>query len=87
VAITVDNQGLTWRTASRCSPNGCVQVAAEPDGSIAVRDSKDPLSPVLRYTHDEWDLFITGVKDGEFDRTRLQTSSHAPALAGNRPAR
>lgn len=34
---------------------------------IEVRDSKDPEGPVLRYTFAEWDAFIGGVKDGEFD--------------------
>jgi hypothetical protein len=33
---------------------------------IVVRDSKDPLGPVLRFTRSEWDAFIGGVQDGDF---------------------
>jgi hypothetical protein len=32
-----------------------------------MRDSKDPDGPKLAFTHSEWDAFIKGVKDGEFD--------------------
>jgi hypothetical protein len=45
----------------------CVEVASLPDGGRAVRDSKDPAGPVLRFTASEWDAFIGGAKDGEFD--------------------
>jgi hypothetical protein len=36
-------------------------------GAIAVRDSKNPIGPVLIFTPDEWDAFVAGAKDGEFD--------------------
>ncbi len=32
-----------------------------------IRDSKNPDSPVLRFTRDEWSAFIKGAKNGEFD--------------------
>jgi hypothetical protein len=50
------------------SNSNCVQVATLPDGSIAVRDSKDPAGDVLRFTPDEWRAFIEGAKAGEFDK-------------------
>jgi hypothetical protein len=56
----------TWRRASRCSSNGCVEIAVVA-GQVAVRDSKRADSPVLLYTPEEWQVFIDGVKDGEFD--------------------
>ncbi|MCA2182457.1 DUF397 domain-containing protein [Nonomuraea glycinis] len=31
------------------------------------RNSKRPESGLVEYTRDEWDAFIAGVKDGEFD--------------------
>lgn len=34
---------------------------------IVMRDSKHPEGPVLYFTEAEWDAFIGGVKDGEFD--------------------
>jgi hypothetical protein len=55
--------------SSRSFANGnCVEVASLRDGGIGVRDSKDTAGPVLRFTPDEWDAFVGGVRDGEFDR-------------------
>jgi Domain of unknown function (DUF397) len=34
---------------------------------VHLRDSKDPDGPVLRFTPQEWEAFIAGVKDGQFD--------------------
>jgi hypothetical protein len=35
--------------------------------SVSVRDSKDRGIPAMVYTTDEWRMFLSGVKDGEFD--------------------
>lgn len=45
----------------------CVEVADGPDGWRAVRDSKRNDSPVLTFTADEWRVFTSGVRNGEFD--------------------
>lgn len=42
-------------------------VAVRIGDSIDVRDTKDPSSPTLSFTRSEWDAFIQGVKQGEFD--------------------
>ncbi|MHB1431236.1 MAG: DUF397 domain-containing protein [Streptosporangiaceae bacterium] len=56
-----------WRTSSFCGPNGpCVEFAELPGGDVGVRDSKDPASPVLRFTPEEWRAFIAGAVAGEF---------------------
>ena len=34
---------------------------------IMVRDSKEPGGSVLRYTTEEWQSFVKGIKAGEFD--------------------
>ena len=49
--------------------NNCVEVAIERTTtlSVCVRDTKDPSQTTLRFTVDEWNAFIAGVKDGEFD--------------------
>jgi hypothetical protein len=62
----VDLAGAAWRKSSRSESNGCLEVAFL-DGQIAVRDSKDRSGPVLQFTDREWEAFLAGVRQGEFD--------------------
>lgn len=63
-----DSSG-TWIKSSLSSYNGnCVEVAGLTDDRIRVRDSKHPRGAVLTFTPAEWDAFIGGVHNGEFDR-------------------
>lgn len=57
---------FSWRRASFCASNECVEVAPH-DGMILMRDSKGPRGYMLRYTAQEWQSFLRGVKAGEFD--------------------
>jgi hypothetical protein len=57
-----------WRKSSQSGSGGaCVEVAELADGGRAVRDSKNPSGPALRFTPAEWAAFTAGVRDGEFD--------------------
>jgi Domain of unknown function (DUF397) len=57
-----------WRTSSFSGNNGtCVEVAALPNGGIAVRNSKHPCAGVVFFTRAEMNAWILGVKAGEFD--------------------
>ena len=47
--------------------NNCVEVALQPNGGAVVRDSKNPKGAMLSFTKDEWDAFVGGVKNDEFD--------------------
>ncbi len=44
----------------------CVSVKISED-KIQIRDTRDPDKTTLTFRPDEWDAFIKGVKDGEFD--------------------
>ncbi|MEV6349604.1 DUF397 domain-containing protein [Actinoplanes sp. NPDC051851] len=57
---------------SRRSDNSgsCVEVAenlAATHGVVLVKDTKQPSRPPFAFTVAEWEAFIGGVRDGEFD--------------------
>lgn len=59
----------TWIKSSLSTYNGnCVEVAGLTDDTVRVRDSKNPRGGVLNFTPAEWDAFIGGVLNGEFNR-------------------
>jgi Domain of unknown function (DUF397) len=59
----------TWTKSSLSGYNGnCVEVAGLSDDTIRVRDSKHPRGGVLNFTIAEWDAFLGGVRNGEFNR-------------------
>ncbi|MBQ0851601.1 DUF397 domain-containing protein [Streptomyces sp. BH-SS-21] len=45
----------------------CVEAKRLPDGSVALRQSKDPEGPALVYTRDEMIAFLEGAKSGRAD--------------------
>ncbi|HEY3718307.1 MAG TPA: DUF397 domain-containing protein [Jatrophihabitantaceae bacterium] len=72
-----------WRKAARSNgSSACVEVAFPPDGTVAVRDSKDPSGPVLTFTAAEWDAFAAGMAGGEFTRPG---AARAAVAAGRGP--
>jgi len=46
--------------------NYCVAVKIT-ETSVMVRDTKDASKMTLSFNHGEWQAFLKGVKDGEFD--------------------
>jgi hypothetical protein len=62
-----DRAPVVWRKSSRSSDQGqCVEVTDLGDGR-AVRDSKNPTGPALRFTAAEWSVFTAGLRGGQFD--------------------
>ena len=58
---------VEYKISTFCNFGDCVEVGQLPGGSMSVRDTKDPERRSLVFTHDEWDAFVKGVKNGEFD--------------------
>jgi hypothetical protein len=65
---TPDFTNAAWRKSRRSGDNGgqCVEVAFL-DNAVGIRDSKqNGNGPILVATHEEWNAFINGAKDGDF---------------------
>ncbi|AVT29020.1 DUF397 domain-containing protein [Plantactinospora sp. BC1] len=62
---------VAWHISTKSNSNGgsCVEAGPLLDGSgrVAVRHSKAPDAAVIVYTRPEWDAFLAGAKEGEFD--------------------
>jgi uncharacterized protein DUF397 len=60
-------KGNSSSKQNRSSCGGqCVEVRRH-GGMIEVCDSKDRSGPVLRFTSLEWDVFLHGARNAEFD--------------------
>jgi len=56
-----------WQKARKSNADGnCVEVRRN-HPHIEVRDSKDASGPVLRFTGPEWEAFLDGARNREFD--------------------
>jgi hypothetical protein len=68
--VTVELSAAGWVKSSRSGPysDNCVEVNGLDGPLIAVRDSKDPDGTVLAFTLSEWNAFVEGARNGEFDR-------------------
>jgi hypothetical protein len=63
-----DLSNARWLRSAAATQTGAAAVeVALLDGGVAVRDSRRPEGDVLFFTPDEWDAFVGGAKDGEFD--------------------
>jgi hypothetical protein len=65
--MEIDLSNLRWFKSSASASGACVEVAHLPGGGVAVRDSKDRSKAPHVYTRREWEAFVIGVKNGEFD--------------------
>ena len=65
--MEVDLSDLHWFKSSASAAGNCVEVAHLPGGGVAVRDSKNRDLMAHVYTRREWEAFLIGAKNGEFD--------------------
>jgi Domain of unknown function (DUF397) len=70
-ALGIDLSGLAWCTSGE---RGAIEVAmagphGEPGGQswVLIRVAGDPSGRVLVYDRHEWECFLDGVRNGEFD--------------------
>jgi predicted secreted Zn-dependent protease len=61
-----DLASVEWRKSTRCRDGNCVEVALL-EHQVAVRDSKDKRGPMLVFSSVEWQTFLAGVRNGEFE--------------------
>ncbi|MEU1144693.1 DUF397 domain-containing protein [Streptomyces sp. NPDC005863] len=78
----LDISGVEWH----CAPGAeaaeeRVEIAYLPAGAVAMRSSLDPAT-VLRYTEAEWEAFVLGARDGEFDLEPSTRNGGLPADGG-----
>ncbi|WP_436536084.1 DUF397 domain-containing protein [Actinoplanes sp. HUAS TT8] len=69
--MSPDLKDAVWRKSTRSGSQNCVEVALElpnAPGYVAVRHSQRPGAEVIVYTDAEWSAFLTGARDGEFDK-------------------
>jgi hypothetical protein len=55
-----------WQRARRCGTQACVEVAKDGEQYL-IRDSKNPQNEPMRFTKAEWNAFLTGAREGDFD--------------------
>ncbi|MFV8127739.1 DUF397 domain-containing protein [Streptomyces syringium] len=61
-----DLSAAMWRKSSASGGEGnCVEVADLANGSVAIRDSKDPRRTPLRFHAAEWAAFRQGLISGD----------------------
>lgn len=62
---------VAWHISTYSPNNGgnCVEAGPLSDGTerVAVRHSHRPDAEVILYTRTEWEAFLAGVRNGEFD--------------------
>jgi hypothetical protein len=59
--------GHQFVKSSYSGTENCVEVARESNGRVIVRHSEDRTGLHLSFTESEWEAFLRGVKDDEFD--------------------
>ena len=59
---------VQWCKSRRSSAQGnCIEVAKLPSGGVAMRNSRHPDGPALVFTHQEFEAFVLGARDGDFN--------------------
>nr|WP_261399262.1 DUF397 domain-containing protein [Streptomyces misionensis] len=66
--VPADSIKAAWVKSKKSAANGqCVELAKLPDGRVAVRNSTDPSGPALIFKKTEFEAFVHGAREREFD--------------------
>ena len=57
---------LNWQVSQFCDSAACIMVARNGD-SVVFGNTQHPQGPVYTYTAAEWQHFLAGAKQGDFD--------------------
>lgn len=61
-----EHQGFVCAKGTWADTAWCVAVKRSKNG-VQIRDTKDVTNKTLSFTKKEWQVFIQGIKDGEFE--------------------
>jgi len=67
-AILAESCFRWFKSSYSYASSNCVEVADLSDGLMGMRNSKDASGPVLQFSGAEWQAFLGGIRNGEFDR-------------------
>jgi hypothetical protein len=56
-----------WRKSTYSEPTNSVEVGMLDDGTVVVRNSREPGQGFLRFTQEDMSAFLKGAQAGEFD--------------------
>ncbi len=57
---------LEWRRAKSCESGACVEIATL-TRVVMIRSSVDPDGPRITLDRDEWQEFVSSIRNGELD--------------------
>lgn len=58
----------TWRTSSFSGGNGCLSARLTGDGTVQIRDGKNPDGSAIETPAIAWNLFLFGIYNGEYEK-------------------
>lgn len=61
-----ERAGLVWQKSAASAAGNCVEVAFT-EAAVLVRSSRQPSGSFLSFTIPEWNAFLAGARNGEFD--------------------